>query len=212
MAKAVATEANLNFIAVKGADVLSMYVGESERTVREIFRKARVASPSIIFFDEIDAVGASREHSPQGGVHVLTTLLNELDGIEVREGVFVLAATNRPDILDSALLRPGRLDSAIYVGLPDHQTRCEIIAIETRKMDVGEDFDTASLARAAEGYSGAELVDVCQAAVGTSMKEELETGQEQVTAMKHFMGALGKTKKRISAEMLRKYEVWGAQE
>ncbi|KAL8971529.1 MAG: hypothetical protein Q9183_001013 [Haloplaca sp. 2 TL-2023] len=209
-AKAVATEAKLNFIAVKGAEVLSMYVGESERNIREIFRKARVASPSVIFFDEIDAVGARQDLSPQGGVHVLTTILNEMDGIEARQGVFVLAATNRPDMLDPALLRPGRLDSAVYVGLPDYQARFEIVAIEARKMDVEEDFSIASLADVTDGYSGAELVNVCQGAAYATVREELECGSISKTKMKHFLDALGTVKKQTSPEMIYKYKEWGA--
>ena len=210
-AKAVATEAKLNFIAVKGAEVLSMYVGESERNIREIFRKARVASPSVIFFDEIDAVGARQDLSPQGGVHVLTTILNEMDGIEARQGVFVLAATNRPDMLDPALLRPGRLDSAVYVGLPDYQARFEIVAIETRKMDVEQNFDIASLADITDGYSGAELVNICQGAAYATVREELESGLTLKTKMKHFMDALRLAKKQTSPEMIYKYQEWGAQ-
>ncbi|KAL8698307.1 MAG: hypothetical protein Q9201_006647 [Fulgogasparrea decipioides] len=212
VAKAVATESELNFIAVKGAEVLSMYVGESERAVREVFRRARAASPSVVFFDEVDAIGASREHSPQSGVHVLTTLLNELDGIEARNGVFVLAATNRPEILDPALLRPGRLESAIYVGVPDYQARYEILAIETQKMDIAEDFNAATLADKAEGYSGAELVEICQQAIDEALDEQLETEKQQKVAMEHFERALGKARKHISPEMINKYEAWGARE
>ena len=119
-AKAVATEADLNFLAVKGAELLSMYVGESERAIREVFRKARSASPSIIFFDEIDSIGSSRSNE-HGGLNVLTTLLNEMDGIEDLRGVFVLAATNNPSVLDSALIRPGRFSTLLYVGLPDFE-------------------------------------------------------------------------------------------
>ncbi|KAL8735721.1 MAG: hypothetical protein Q9181_002724 [Wetmoreana brouardii] len=210
VAKAVATESELNFIAVKGAEVLSMYVGESERAVREVFQKARAASPSVVFFDEVDAIGASREHSPQGGVHVLTTLLNELDGIEARNGVFVLAATNHPEILDPALLRPGRLECAIYVGIPDYQARYEILVIETRKMDIAEDFDGVTLAKKTEGYSGAELVEICQQAIDEALDEQLETGQRQKVAMEHFGRALSKARKQISPEMIDKYEEWGA--
>ncbi|KAL9027120.1 MAG: hypothetical protein Q9196_004315 [Gyalolechia fulgens] len=210
-AKAVATESNLNFIAVKGAEILSMYVGESERAVREIFRKARVASPSIIFFDEIDAIGASREPSSQSGLHVLTTLLNELDGIEALTGVFVLAATNRPEVLDSALLRPGRLDSALYVGLPDYDTRFQIGLIAAETMDMGADFDVASLARKTDGYSGAELVSICQQAGYEALEEQLERGQLQQISKKHFEGALHKVPKRVTPEMIHKYEAFRLQ-
>ncbi|KAL8862337.1 MAG: hypothetical protein Q9178_001346 [Gyalolechia marmorata] len=208
VAKAVATEFGLNFIAVKGAEILRMYVGESERAVREVFHKARGAAPSIIFFDEIDALGASPVHSPQSGVQVLTTLLNELDGFEALRGVFVLAATNRPEILDPALLRPGRLESSLYVGLPDEQTRSEIIAIATRKMPLGPDFDDAELAKATEGYSGAELVKICQQAGRAAYREERKTGLEQSITMRHFNSALEKIKKQVKPALIRGYEAW----
>ncbi|KAL8720402.1 MAG: hypothetical protein Q9225_002722 [Loekoesia sp. 1 TL-2023] len=210
-AKAVATEANLNFIAVKGAEILSMYVGESERAVREIFRKARAASPSVVFFDEIDAIGNSREHSPQGGLHVLTTLLNELDGIEALNGVFILAATNRPEILDPALLRPGRLESAIYVGLPDYDTRLEIFVIATRKMNVGAEVDLVGLAYKTDGYSGAEIVSICQQAGYAALREQLRCGQRQVISTEHFERALDKVPKQVTPEMIHKFEEWGLQ-
>ncbi|KAG9975153.1 AAA-domain-containing protein, partial [Aureobasidium melanogenum] len=130
-AKAVATESGLNFIAVKGAELTSMYVGESERSVREVFRKARAAAPSIIFFDEIDSIGSERDSSGTKGLNVLTTLLNEMDGIESLKGVLVLAATNKPEVLDPALLRPGRFDSLIYISPPSQSARKEILRIRT---------------------------------------------------------------------------------
>ncbi|KAL8800356.1 MAG: hypothetical protein Q9182_005250 [Xanthomendoza sp. 2 TL-2023] len=208
VAKAVATEAQFNFIAVKGAEILNMYVGESERALREVFRKAQAASPCVLFFDEIDAIGASRGHSSQGGLHVLTTLLNELDGIELLRGVFVLAATNRPEILDPALLRPGRLDSTLYVGLPDYQTRLEIITLETRKMDLGLDFDATQVACQTEEYTGAEVVMVCQQAADTALEEQLESGISQVVAMKHVEIALEKVAKGVSKAMIHRYQSW----
>ncbi|KAL8932390.1 MAG: hypothetical protein Q9216_006858 [Gyalolechia sp. 2 TL-2023] len=210
-AKAVATESNFNFIAVKGAEILSMYVGESERAVREIFRKARIASPSIVFFDEIDAIGASREPSSQGGLHILTTLLNELDGIEALTGVFVLAATNRPEVLDSALLRPGRLDSALYVGLPDYDTRFQIGMIASETMDMDADVNVASLAHRTNGYSGAELVSVCQQAGYEALEEQLQCGQLQSISMKHFERALNKVPKQVTSEMIHKYKTFRLQ-
>lgn len=209
VAKALATETKLNFIAVKGAEILSMYVGESERIVREIFQKARVASPSIIFFDEIDAIGASREQSPQGGVQVLTTLLNELDGIEALKGVFVLAATNRPERLDLALVRPGRLDSSIYVGLPDHGTRLEILAITTRTTALAADVDIGILACKTEGYTGAEIVSICQQAGEASGEEELECGHQQRVCMRHFETALTMIPKQVTPQMIERFEAWG---
>jgi len=209
-AKAVATEAGLNFIAVKGAELLSMYVGESERAMREVFRKARAASPSIIFFDEIDAIGASRELSGQhGGVNVLTTLLNELDGIEVLKGVFMLAATNKPEILDPALMRPGRLDTILYVGPPDLEARKEILQIRTVKMDVAEDVDIGWLAENTDGYSGAELVSICQGAGYAALEEQECTGELTQVSERHLSLALGKTQRQITPEMTARYERWG---
>lgn len=145
-AKALATESGINFIAVKGPELLNKYVGESERAVREIFRKARAASPSIIFFDEIDALGAARD-AGEGHGGMLTSLLNEMDGVEALSGVTVVAATNRPDVLDPALTRPGRLDRIIYVGAPDLATRKEIFALRFRNMAVEPGVDVDELAR-----------------------------------------------------------------
>lgn len=212
-AKAVATEAGLNFIAVKGAELLSMYVGESERAMREVFRKARAASPSIIFFDEIDAIGASRESPGQhGGVNVLTTLLNELDGIEVLKGVFVLAATNKPEVLDPALMRPGRLDTILYVGPPDLEARKEIIQIRIAKMDVAKDMDAEWLADQTDGYSGAELVSICQGAGYAALEEQESTGARMQVCKRHFVLAFGKTQRQITREMAARYERWGKTE
>src|ERR1700712_4963595 len=158
-AQAMATEVGFNFFAVKGAELLNMYVGESERAVREIFARARAASPSIIFFDEIESIGAKRSASSRNsGVNVLTTLLNEMDGIESLLGVLVLAATNQPQSLDLALLRPGRFDKLLYVAPPDLLGREEILRVRTRKMDIAEDVDIPELARLTDGYSGAETV------------------------------------------------------
>ncbi|KAI4140934.1 MAG: hypothetical protein L6R39_005594 [Caloplaca ligustica] len=208
IAKALATETQVNFIAVKGAEVLSMYVGESERAVREVFRKARLASPSIIFFDEIDAIGASREQSPQGGVHVLTTILNELDGIEALEGVFVLAATNSPDILDPALLRPGRLDSAIYIGLPDFDTRLEILAITARTTRLHPDVNLEDLAERMEGYSGAEIVGIFQQAGRAALRDQLRCGHQQMIHSNHFETAFTKVLRQVTRGMMERYEAW----
>lgn len=145
-AKALATESGINFIAVKGPELLNKYVGESERAVREVFRKARAASPSIVFFDEIDALGADRDGGETHG-GVLTSLLNEMDGIEQLSGVTVVAATNRPDVLDPALTRPGRLDRILYVGAPDLATRRDIFRIRFAAMAVDPNVDIDELAR-----------------------------------------------------------------
>ncbi len=211
IAKAVATEAGLNFIAVKGAELVSMYVGESERAVREVFRKARAASPSIIFFDEIDAMGASRGGPGQhGSLNVVTTLLNELDGIELLKRVFVLAATNKPDTLDPALLRPGRLDSVLYVGLPDFEARQEILRIRLHKMAVDDDVNATALAEATEGYSGAEIVSICHKAGYAALDEQVDSGVEQNIGRRHFDAAMAEVQRGVSTEMIQKYESWGA--
>ncbi len=209
IAKAVATEAGLNFIAIKGAELLSMYVGESERAVREIFRKARAASPSIIFFDEIDAIGSARgEGSSHSGLNVLTTLLNEMDGIEVLKGVFVLAATNKPEVLDPALMRPGRLDTVLYVGLPDFEAREEILGIRMRRMDVRDDISAAELGPKMEGYSGAEIVNICQRAGYAALKDQEDTGLNQQIGREHFDLALAEVSPMTTPEMMLGFEEW----
>jgi AAA family ATPase len=204
-AKALATEAGLNFMAVKGPELFSMYVGESERAVREVFRKARAASPSIIFFDEIDALTASREGKSGGGANVLTALLNEMDGIEALKNVVILAATNRPEIIDPALMRPGRLDTILYVGPPDFEARKEILKIKTKKMAVAADVDIDELARHLDGFSGAEIVNICDEAIHHAMRESFDI---EAVARKHFAAAVVKAVPQITEAMRRKYEQW----
>lgn len=206
--KALATEAGLNFMAVKGAEVLSMYVGESERALREIFRKARSARPSIIFFDEIDAIASKRSSTAQGGVNVLTTLLNEMDGIEELRNVLVVAATNKPDVIDPALMRPGRLDNILYIGLPDSEARKEILNIWFRKSVVHSEVGLAELASETEGYSGAEIVSICETAADAALDEEEETGQEQEVRWKHFEYALGQVPRQITDDIIQEYQQW----
>lgn len=206
--KALATEAGLNFLAVKGAEILSMYVGESERSLREIFRKARAARPSIIFFDEIDAIAARRSSSSSGGVNVLTTLLNEMDGIEELRNVLVVAATNKPDVLDPALMRPGRLDNILYIGPPDFEARKEILRIWASKSVIHPDVDLDEIAAHTEGYSGAEIVSICETAGDAALDEEEETQQELEVQLKHFEYALGQVHRQITDSVIREYEQW----
>lgn len=206
--KALATEAGLNFLAVKGAEILSMYVGESERSLREIFRKARAARPSIIFFDEIDAIASRRSSTSQGGVNVLTTLLNEMDGIEELRNVLVIAATNKPDVLDPALMRPGRLDNILYIGPPDFDARKEILRIWSSKSVVHSEVDLDDLASRTEGYSGAEIVSICETAGDAALDEEEDTGREQEVQWRHFEYALSQVRRQITDEVLQEYERW----
>jgi SpoVK/Ycf46/Vps4 family AAA+-type ATPase len=147
MAKALATETGKNFFAVKGPELFNKYVGESERMIRDVFKKARAASPSIIFFDEIDAMTMSRgEGGGNVNDRILSSLLNEMDGIESLVNVTILAATNRPDVIDSALMRPGRIDRILYVGPPDLPSRAKIFEIEFRTLTVANDVDVMDLA------------------------------------------------------------------
>ncbi|KAL4788984.1 P-loop containing nucleoside triphosphate hydrolase protein [Aspergillus venezuelensis] len=206
--KALATEAGLNFMAVKGAEILSMYVGESERALREIFRKARSARPSIIFFDEIDAIGSRRGSISQGGVNVLTTLLNEMDGIEELKSVLVVAATNKPEVLDPALMRPGRLDNILYIGPPDLEARKEILNIWFSKSVVHPEVQVEELALKTEGYTGAEMVSICETAGDAALDEEDESGQEQDVRWKHFEYALEQVRKQVTEDVIQEYERW----
>ena len=207
--KALATEAGLNFLAVKGAEILSMYVGESEKTLREIFRRARSARPSIVFFDEIDAIASKRSSSSQGGVNVLTTLLNEMDGIEELRNVLVVAATNKPDVIDPALMRPGRLDNILYIGPPDFEARVEILRIWFRKSVVDPEVLPEDLALRTDGYSGAELVSICETAGDAALDEEEHTGEEQCLKWSHFEYALGQVKRQITDSVVQDYKRWG---
>lgn len=195
---------------MKGAELTSMYVGESERAIREIFRKARAASPSIIFFDEIDSIGAASEKgSHTVGLNVVTTLLNEMDGIESLRGVLVLAATNKPDILDSALLRPGRFDTLLYVGPPNLEARKQIFQIGTRDRPLADDVDIDALAQRTGGFSGAEIINICtQAAEATADDRERESNNGLKISQKHFEDVLAGFKSQITWEMTRKYELW----
>ncbi|MEM4535543.1 MAG: CDC48 family AAA ATPase, partial [Desulfurococcaceae archaeon] len=155
LAKAVATESGANFIAVRGPEVLSKWVGESEKAIRQIFRRARMVEPAVIFFDEIDSIAAVRGSDPSGVIdRIVNQLLTELDGIQPLRRVVVIAATNRPDLLDPALLRPGRFDKLIYVPPPDYKARVEIFKVHTRKLPLGEDVSIEDLAKRTEGYTG----------------------------------------------------------
>lgn len=178
IARALATESGLNFLAVKGPELYSKYVGESERAVRDTFKKARAAAPSIIFFDEIDALSTSRDGDSSSGdalnSRIIATLLNEMDGIEAMSDVIVIGATNRPQSLDPALLRPGRLDRLVYVGPPDHEARKQILRSRMAKMAVCADqIDLDRLGQMTEGCSGAEVVSICQEAGLLAMDEDI---------------------------------------
>ncbi|MEM0140310.1 MAG: VCP-like ATPase [Ferroplasma sp.] len=166
LAKAVANESNANFISVKGPEVLSKWVGESEKAVREIFKKAKQVSPAIIFMDEIDSIAPRRGASMDSGVteRIVNQLLTSMDGIEVLNGVVVIAATNRPDIIDPALLRAGRFDKIMYIPPPDEDGRLKILEVHTKKMPLSSDVDLKDIARKTDGYVGADLENLCREA------------------------------------------------
>ncbi|RLG72953.1 MAG: AAA family ATPase [Methanobacteriota archaeon] len=206
LARAVATESEANFISIKGPELLSKWVGESERGVRETFRKAKTVAPSIIFFDEIDAL-APRRGSGFGDSRVtervISQLLTEMDGLEELENIVVIAATNRPDMLDPALLRPGRFDRILFVPPPDKEARREILKVHTRGMPLGQDVDLDGLAERMEGYSGADIAAVVREAGMNALRENLES---KVVTRKHFEKALEKVKPSLSEEMVLKYQ------
>jgi len=176
LAKAVANESQANFISIKGPELLSKWVGESEKGIREIFRKARQAAPCIIFFDEIDSIAPIRG-GELGDSHVtervISQMLTELDGLEELRGVVVMAATNRPDIVDTALLRPGRFDRLLYIPPPDRGSRLHIPQIHTMHMQLAGDVTLKNLADITEGYTGADIALFVSAAALIALKEHI---------------------------------------
>lgn len=204
IAKALATESNLNFISIKGSDLFSMWVGESEKAVRDLFVKARQLSPCIVFFDEIDAIGGERSAESGSSVkeRVLAQILTEIDGVNVLKNVIIVAATNRPDLIDKALMRPGRLDRIVYVKLPDEDTRSEIFKIKLAKIPIGADVDIQNLVSKTAGYSGAEIEAICKEAALKALEDSFEI--EQIS-MNYFEKALDILKPRTSPELLQLY-------
>ncbi len=177
LAKAVATERESNFISIKGPELLNKFVGESEKAVRELFRKARMASPCIIFIDEIDSIAPIRDVDSTDSMvseRVVDTLLTEMDGLHETKNVFVLAATNRPDAIDPALLRPGRFDKIIEIPMPDEDTRAAIFAVHTKKMPLAKDVSVDTLAEMSENYTGAEIENVVREAGMSAIRAKRE--------------------------------------
>jgi transitional endoplasmic reticulum ATPase len=234
LAKAVATESGANFIAVRGPEVLSKWVGESEKAIREIFRKARMYAPAVIFFDEIDALAPMRGASYDSGVteRLVNQLLAEMDGVENLENVIIIAATNRPDILDPALLRPGRFEKLLYVPPPDKDSRQDILRVHTKGIPIDEDAKLTEIATRTEGYTGADIAalvrEAAMRAVRESMRSCIEIANEEckqnqdckdnhvrecmkdkvkVTA-KHFDEAMAKIKPSVTHDMIQFYQNW----
>jgi SpoVK/Ycf46/Vps4 family AAA+-type ATPase len=215
MARALATEGNMNFLAVKGPELLSKWLGESERALASLFRRARMASPCIIFFDEVDAIASKRGNGDSASSgRLLSQLLTELDGVNhtgssagsKQQRVVVVGATNRPDLLDSALTRPGRIDRMIYVGVPDAASRARIFELGLKDKSYGDDIDTNHLARddISEGFSGAEVVAICRDAALLALEEseELTADSTPKLHMRHLLRAIESMQRQITPEML----------
>ncbi|MDQ3084901.1 MAG: AAA family ATPase, partial [Thermoproteota archaeon] len=206
LAKAVATESEANFISVKGPELLSKWVGESERGIREIFRRARQAAPCVVFFDEIDSIAPVRGLGGDSMVteRVVSQLLTELDGIQQLTSVVIIAATNRSDMIDPALLRPGRFDKIVYVPLPDKATRKKILEIHSSEKPISDIVDFDRIVELTDGFSGADMSAVANTAVSLVLHEYLQkySSPEEATkhateahvTMKHFEDAVKKIK------------------
>jgi transitional endoplasmic reticulum ATPase len=204
LAKAVATESKANFISVKGPEVLSKWVGESEKAVREIFKKAKQVAPCIVFLDEIDSIAPRRGSYGDSGVteRIVNQLLTSLDGIEVLQGVVVIAATNRPDILDNALLRAGRFDKLIFIPAPDKDSRKKILEVHTARMPLSKDVDLEVLAEETEGYVGSDLENLCREGGMMAFRENPEATEVK---QKHFVAALKNIKPSVDQEVIKFY-------
>lgn len=203
MARAVAGESGLNFISIKGPELLSKWVGETEKAIRDIFLRATAVSPSVIFFDEIDGLVTARQHGRESdhdvGERILSQLLSELDGYRTRKDVIIMAATNRPDTLDEALLRPGRFDRLVYIPLPDIDARHEIFSINLESTPLAPSVSLRTLACETEGYTGAEIAGLCRGAKLNALQRSLE--------VRHLVGedfakAIAEQRPRLSVEEL----------
>jgi transitional endoplasmic reticulum ATPase len=211
LARAVATESEANFITIKGPEVFSKWVGESEKAIREVFRKARMASPAVIFFDEFDSLVPRRGMGfGDSGVseRVISQLLTEMDGITSLKDVVVVAATNRPDIIDSAVLRPGRFDRLIYVPEPNAEARVEVFRIYTDNMPLAQDVDVAALAKDTKGYSGADIQALCREAALNALRKDI--GSKQV-GLSDFQEARNMIGPSISPDMEKWYKAFTKQ-
>ncbi|CAE6455943.1 unnamed protein product [Rhizoctonia solani] len=235
LAKAIANECQANFISIKGPELLTMWFGESEANVRDVFDKARAAAPCVMFFDELDSIakarGGSGGDAGGAGDRVLNQILTEMDGMNAKKNVFIIGATNRPDQIDSALLRPGRLDQLIYIPLPDEPSRVSILKAALRKSPVSPKVDMAFLAKSTHGFSGADLTEICQRAAKLAIREsidadirrirerreredggdaEMEDEEDPVPeiTIEHFEEAMKFARRSVSDQDIRRYEMF----
>ncbi|CAM9544357.1 unnamed protein product, partial [Phaeothamnion confervicola] len=227
LAKAVANQCNANFISVKGPELLSMWFGESEANIRELFNKARQAAPCILFFDEMDSIARKRGSGGGGSAsdisnRVINQIITEMDGVQPAKMVFVIGATNRPDILDSSVTRPGHLDQLIYIPLPDYGSRMSIFKANLRKSPVDPAVDIGQMAKITEGFSGADITEICQRAAKLAIRDSIsadtdlaERGIEPgdpdwedavpYISTRHFEQAISRARKSVSTEEVEKY-------
>ncbi|KYH26113.1 VCP-like ATPase [Halalkalicoccus paucihalophilus] len=205
MAKAVANETNANFISIRGPQLLSKWVGESEKAIRQTFRKARQVSPTVIFFDELDSLAPARGQDVGSNVseRVVNQLLTELDGLEEMENVMVIAATNRPDMIDPALIRSGRFDRLVMVGQPGEEGREEILEIHTQDIPLAADVSLRELAEITDGFVGSDLASIAREAAMTALREDSDA---EVVEMRHFRGAMESVRPTITDDILEYYE------
>jgi transitional endoplasmic reticulum ATPase len=229
LAKAIANECGANFISIKGPELLTMWFGESEANVRDLFDKARAAAPCILFFDEMDSIAKARGSGAGGseaGDRVINQILTEIDGVGSKKSVFVIGATNRPDILDNAITRPGRLDQLIYIPLPDYKSRVNIFKANLRKSPVEPGVDIEKLAKATEGFSGADITEICQRAAKNAIREAVQAEKERAQKIaageldaktpvedpvpfirrEHFEEAMSRARRSVSDNDIRQYE------
>ena len=217
LARAIANESQSNFISVKGPELLTKYVGESEKGVREIFSKARENAPTVVFFDEIDAIAGERGSGSDSNVteRVVSQLLTELDGLEEMEDVVVIATTNRPDLIDNALLRPGRLDRHIHVPVPDEEARRKILEVHTRNKPLADNIDLDWLAEETEGFVGADIEALCREASMAASRELINTVSPDEIAesvgnvlisKEHFEAALDEVSPSVTPDVREQYK------
>ncbi|GBE62462.1 cell division cycle protein [Babesia ovata] len=226
LAKAIAHECNANFISIKGPELLTMWFGESEANVRELFDKARAAAPCILFFDEIDSIAKTRGGAGGGSSsgseaadRVINQILTEIDGVNVKKPIFIIAATNRPDILDPAICRPGRLDQLIYISLPDLKSRESIFKAALKNSPLAPDVNIRKMAEALDGYSGADIAEICHRAAREAIRESIEHEMKRGRPLKegeedpvpyitneHFKVAMANARKSVQKEDVQRYE------